>query len=98
MTITVAIERPLPYVNDVFVIKEHGARGVIIYPDGNRKEESDFPLSGISLYYSSKKHFVLANEHKERWIFSNVLNASVDLEQFGPEWRECCLSIARHEA
>jgi hypothetical protein len=96
MTITITIERPLPYANDLFVMKERGVRGVTIYPDGNKKEESDFPFSGVSLYYSSKKHFIVASEHKERWVLSNVPTASIDLEKFSPEWRGCSLNLVRH--
>jgi hypothetical protein len=97
MTVLIVVERPLPRANDLFLIKERGARGVTIFPDGNGARESDFPYSGISLYYSSKKHFVVACGHKERCILSHVPAGSVDLGQFSPEWKGCSLKLTRIE-
>ena len=97
MTVLITVERPLPQTNDVFIIKERGVRGVTIFPDGNELHETDFPFSGISLYYSSKKHFVVASGHKERCILSNVPTGLVDLGQFSPEWKGCSLKLSRIE-
>lgn len=82
--------------NDVFVMQhEHSSGGVFIYPDGKERGMSDFPLCGVSLYYSYKKHFILANEHKERWVLSDVESVTINLEYFSPEWRDCWLNLVR---
>lgn len=98
MTVFISIERPSPHPNDLLAMKACGVRGFPIFPDGKKKEESDFPMSGISLYYSPQKHFIMASEHRERWVLSSVLAVSVDLEQFSPEWQGCTLHLVRREA
>ena len=95
MPITITITRPSAE-DDVFVLSQRGGRGLTIYPDSNDRNASDFPLSGVSLYYSHKQHFILASEHRERWILADTPLALVDLEQFSPEWQGCCLHMARN--
>jgi hypothetical protein len=95
MPITITVTRPM-VEDDVFVIKERGGRGFTIFPDGNERNASDFPLSGVSLYYSHRKHFILANEHRERWILSDIRSASLDLNVFSPEWQGCSVHMVRH--
>ena len=95
MPIFITIERPLPHASDLFTITERGIRGVDIFPDGQRSQDTDFPLSSISLYYSSKKHLVVTGGRKERWVLANVPTASLDLGQFSPEWRGVRLTLVR---
>jgi hypothetical protein len=95
MTVTITIVRPA-LAEDVFVMRQRGgSTGLVIYPDGNDRDASDFPLCGFSLYYSYQQHIILASEHRERWILSDIRAASMDLELFSPEWRGCCLRLLR---
>jgi hypothetical protein len=97
MTIVITIERPLPNANDLFLISQHGVRGLDVFPDGQRSQETDFPYSALSLYYSSKKHLIITGGRKEKWVPCTVPTASLDLGQFGPEWRGTRLTMNRVE-
>lgn len=66
-----------------------------IFPDGLDKKCSDFPLSGVTLFFNHRSHFILANDHKERWVLSDTRRAHIDLNVFGPEWQGCFAMVYR---
>jgi hypothetical protein len=65
------------------------------FPDGVGRSTSDFPLTGITVGCKWQGHFVLASEHKEKWVLSNTRMADIDLEFFSPEWRGCTATLLR---
>ena len=96
--VTVVIFRP-DTAAQVFTIVgcEWGKQRIChIFPDGGMDRcSSDFPHSGISLFFNHRHHFVLANDHKERWMFRETRVAQFDLGIFSPEWSGCLATVYR---
>ncbi len=72
-----------------------GQKGFAIFPDGVDRVSSDFPLAGVTIGCKWQGHFVLASEHREKWVLSNTRVADIDLEFFSPEWRGCTATLLR---
>jgi hypothetical protein len=70
-------------------------KGHVFFPDGGDRAGTDHPLASVTLNCKWQGHFVLASEHKEKWVLSSTRAADVDLEYFGPEWKGCSASVFR---
>ena len=67
-----------------------------IFSDG-KKQGSDFPSSRISIHYHYSRHVILSNNQKERWVFSDIRIARLDLGVFSPDWTGCFILIQRED-
>jgi hypothetical protein len=67
----------------------------VFFPDGRGRDATDHPLASVTLCCKWQGHFVLASEHKEKWILSSTRFAEIDMEYFGPEWKGCSASVVR---
>ena len=67
----------------------------VFFPDGGERDCTDHPHSGITLCRSWQGHFIMAGTFKEKWVFRSTRVVDIDLEYFGPEWRDCSASVLR---
>ncbi len=96
----VAVMVVRPERNELILMQRHEwgstkQRTMTIFPDGMDRRCSDHPHSGVTLFFNHRRHFVLANDHKERWVLSGTEMAHIDLDVFGPEWLGCFASVRR---
>ena len=67
-TIFIQIARPEAGL-ECFSIQTNRTNRIVFFPDGGAKKDTDFPLTGITFYFKEKGHIIVANAHRERWIF-----------------------------
>jgi hypothetical protein len=95
--VTVMISRPEHGLEIVSMSFEKwlDKKGFVFYPDAVDRISSDYPLAGVTVGCKWQGHFVLASEHREKWVLSGTRMADIDLEFFSPEWRGCTATLLR---
>ena len=95
--ITLMISRPEQGLEIVCMSKDNwvAQQGLAFYPDGVGRTSSDFPLDGVTAGCKWQGHFVLAKDHKEKWMFSDRNVMDIDMEFVGPDWKGCSATLLR---